>query len=376
MAKLSVKFKKKSKSIRLPKSVDEKYTGAEPKFDPSIEVNDQQMGLAYNYYNYHCDYSDSRKYLIAYLKANKYDVAVIQKIAELPETIHVPTVGWIARIMTNGAKINSISRTWFDTQLNHLIQHQPIAALQDGSKKPSIQDRMNAQFSRCVADIDEQIDLFMNDSSHSFDIKKYLHDTSVSGIVSSRISKHYQPLLDEFQGVLDRRDEQLREAYSSYSRSQMKKNWEFLNVIVSELNHQGHKSKVLRGTRKKKPKTVEQQVRKLKYMQHYKDLDLSSVNPSMIIGASQLWVYNTKTRKLGVYNSQDNGGLRIKGSTIISFDEKASVCKKLRKPEKVLVTVAQGGKIALRSVLDDVKAVASPLTGRVNGDTILVRVVK
>jgi len=52
------------------------------------------------------------------------------------------------------------------------------------------------------------------------------------------------------------------------------------------------------------------------------------------------------------------------------------VAKKLRKPDKVLAIVTQGGKVALRSVLDDVKAVASPLTGRVNGDTILVRVVK
>lgn len=50
--------------------------------------------------------------------------------------------------------------------------------------------------------------------------------------------------------------------------------------------------------------------------------------------------------------------------------------KKLRKPEKVLPAVAHGGKVALRSVLDDVNAAASPLTGHVNADTILLRTVK
>ena len=151
---------------------------------------------------------------------------------------------------------------------------------------------------------------------------------------------------------------------------------EFLYEIVVALGSESHKAKIIRAPRRPRLKSSSQLVSKLKYMSHFKDLDLISVAPEGIIGASQLWIYSPKTRKLGVYQAEGASGLKVKRSSVIGFDEKTSVCKKLRKPEKVLPTVTQGGKVALRTVLDNVKAISSQLTGRINGDTILLRTVK
>jgi hypothetical protein len=94
------------------------------------------------------------------------------------------------------------------------------------------------------------------------------------------------------------------------------------------------------------------------------------------VGCSQLWVFNTKTRKLGVYNSTDSDGLNVKGTTITNFVESTSVQKILRKPEVTLPEVIKSGKVALKKLLSGINATEQSLTGRINSDTILVRVIK
>ena len=237
-------------------------------------------------------------------------------------------------------------------------------------------DKSFLLFDRIVSTIDEQLDLFFDDKVESWNLKEHLAGLTITPAVGKRVVSHFDRLMQEYDEALTRKDEQLNEAYSKISRPKLKRMREFLASIIASLSAESHKTKVVRAARAPRAKSAHQLVQKMRYQLSHKELDLLSVAPESIIGASQLWVYNTKTRKLGVYNAQGTSGLKVKGSTILGFDEATSVSKKLRKPEKVLPTVAQGGKVALRSVLDDVNAVASPLTGRVNADTILLRTVK
>jgi hypothetical protein len=131
-----------------------------------------------------------------------------------------------------------------------------------------------------------------------------------------------------------------------------------------------------RKPRKRKTKTPEQLVAKIKVMDEHKELKLKSVPAKDIIGAMQLWVFNTKNRKLGCYHAIDADGLSVKGSSIINFNESKSVQKTLRKPEATLPEIMKGGKVYLRNALEGIRAVESSLTGRLNADIILVRVVK
>jgi hypothetical protein len=370
----SFKTSKKKIKTNVPRSFDEKYTGSEPSFSSQV-VSQKQMADAYTYYNYHYDYTDSRKFLIAYMKSKKFDKAIVEKIQNLPDTFHVPTVGWIARILTRGAEINQTSQKWFDEKLVSLIQYTPKTLTISQPRKHTIQDRMNDQFHHCVSEIEEQIDLFFEEQIDSFVIKEYLSKNQISGPVAKRIVQHYQRLLEEYDLALERKNDQLKEAYSNIPKPKLKRMREFLVSMLEPLKSESKKV-VVRTTRRPRVKTASQQVKKLRHMLSFKDLGINSVSPESIIGASQLWVYNVKTRKLGVYHSEGIAGLKVKGSTILAFDQKTSTSKKLRKPDKVLPTVVSGGKVALRTVLDNVKAVASQLTGRINNDTILLRTVK
>jgi hypothetical protein len=109
-------------------------------------------------------------------------------------------------------------------------------------------------------------------------------------------------------------------------------------------------------------------------MKEFPELNLVSIAPEKIVGALQVWTYNTKTKLLGVYNADNAKGLTVKGSTLQNFNEQTSIGKRLRKPEIVLPNVLGAGKVQIKKILPDLTTKETNLTGRMNSDTIIVRV--
>ena len=87
-----------------------------------------------------------------------------------------------------------------------------------------------------------------------------------------------------------------------------------------------------------------------------------------------MWVYNTKTRKLGRYVANEYQDLAVKGTSILNFNENASIQKTLRKPEEKLKEFKAAGKVQLRKFLDGINATDTKMNGRLNEDTILLKV--
>ena len=93
------------------------------------------------------------------------------------------------------------------------------------------------------------------------------------------------------------------------------------------------------------------------------------------MGAEQLWIFNIKTRKLGRYVADSGHTLMVKGTTIQNFNERESIAKTVRKPKEKLPELMKAGKVNLRKFLDGIKATSTKLNGRINADTLLLRVV-
>jgi hypothetical protein len=119
---------------------------------------------------------------------------------------------------------------------------------------------------------------------------------------------------------------------------------------------------------------TEKLIAKMKYLKSNEQLKLVSVNATDIIGAKELWVYNIKTRKIGKYVADEYKDLSVKGTSITGYNENSSVQKTLRKPEEQLKEFKAAGKVQLRKFLEDIKAVDIKLNGRINEDTILLKV--
>ena len=77
-----------------------------------------------------------------------------------------------------------------------------------------------------------------------------------------------------------------------------------------------------------------------------------------------------------MYHAVGRSGLSVRGTTITGYDTDASITKKVRKPEQVIPQVLNAGKVDLRSIMKNLSTTESKANGRINKDTIILRIVK
>lgn len=377
----------KTKIKALGSAIDIKYMGAEPTWTET-PVTDSQLADAYNWYTYVCSHDDVKSFTLSYFKTHGTGKALLSAINDLPSHLFI-TVGSICRMIERGAILPERTLTFLKDKCKIIVEVAiALKAEKDAENKLasaqknnviSIQDRIAEQVSNLIAEIEEQVDDMFEQAGEPemvFGTYNFLQTKNVKGPQAKMIAEHYQRLSDELAEVLGGKDEQLKEGYRNYSKVQIKKIKAFVDSIITDCGQIAVNAKASRRPRARKAKSAEQVTAKVKYMKNDPNLKVTSVNPAEIIRATQVWVYNTKYRKLGVYHSASQGGLNIKGTTILDFDEKASIQKKLRKPEQVIPNVTQGGKVALRTIMASINAKTQPLTGRINEDTLILKVIK
>lgn len=243
----------------------------------------------------------------------------------------------------------------------------------------SIQDRVREATFAMTEEIEDAYEAWQKDPE-SFDPKAFkilnlLKGKQAKAAHARIIRDFYARDLAELNELASgKADEQLREGYSHRSRKQIKKLIEFLTEIEAACNMLMQEAKVNKKPRAKKAVPAEKIVAKLKYKKTDEPLKLVSINPTDILGAKELWVYNTKSRKLGKYVASEYSELGVKGTTITGFNEAQSICKTIRKPEEKLKEFKSAGKVQLRKFLDDINATDTRMNGRINEETILLKV--
>jgi len=355
----------------MSKSIDIKAilsNNKEPKF--SGELSQTQLTQALSWYAQNRDNKDATKYATEYLKKKL-------KI-QAPEALksQVSTFGFICRIVSLGGVLNESNTKWFNETIDKLKQSK-IVVKPTTASVVSIQDHIKRKASECIGELEGQVDELIT-SDFKANVSPYATMTGmdVKNAHTKFIIEHFKTRRAEYDDVLTTTDSDVKEAYSNFTKLQLKKLIAYCDqVIVDGMKLAGEVIKT-RKPRKRKAKSADQLIAKLNYAKDFAELKLTSIDPKTIIGASQLWVYNVKTRKLGVYQAADAAGLNIKGSTIQNFAESKSISKTLRKPDVTIPEVLKAGKVALRNILTDIRAAEKVLTGRINADTILLRVSK
>lgn len=243
---------------------------------------------------------------------------------------------------------------------------------------PSIQERVHDASMLMTEEIETAIESFQVDPEafdpKAFKILNLLKAKQAKAAHARIIREFYTRNLEELQEAAGTKDEQLKEAYSHLSKAQLKKITAFYQEIVSACEMLAQEAKVNRKPKAKKAVPAEKIVAKLKYKKADEPLKLVSINPTDILGAKELWTYNTKSRKLGKYVAKEFADLGVKGTTIINFDESKSVQKTLRKPLDQLKEFKAAGKVALRKFLEDINAVDTKMNGRINDEIMLLKV--
>jgi hypothetical protein len=267
---------------------------------------------------------------------------------------------------------------------------------------PTIQERITEQAQKAAEDIDTWLEGFVEDRKNfnpkGFDFKAHFSKMGVTQAHARKLVGFYQRELEEFRSLqnlptaaqlkkMDEREadhvEQLKEAYSHLAKKDVSNYIAALETLVDACTLIVDASKATRKPRTAKPKSADKLIAKLKYMKVDQKYSLASINPTDIVGASELWVFNVKTRKLGKYVAanidptgmgRNGSGLTVKGTTIEGFDPAKSVQKTLRKPEEQLKAFKAAGKVVLRKFLEDINTTDTMMNGRINIDTVLLKV--
>lgn len=358
-----------------------KISDNEPRWNKSGD--ESQLAQMLTWYNYNKNEEDAKQYFMDFLKTSGEAPDVLSKIERCSSIPLSNTIGWMCRIMiVNGNLVpgkytENIAREKTKVLQVVLADDAPKSTQEEVVKRPGVQEHLENQLREVLGELSFQWDEFIRSGlSKTFDVYSWLQTNNVKHQHAKSIADYFdKSLLSELQEARDGKCEQLSEAYSFLKKSDMKKAIAFAQSLVDESRKWSDVAKQIslnnRSHRVKKPKPALKQVAKLKYQKE--SGELKSVPPTQIVGATQLWVYNTKYRTLGVYVCNNAHGFSVKGCTILNFDASESICKKLRKPEDVIPKVLDSGKVALRKILPDIRSKDKKLTGRINADTILLK---
>jgi len=245
----------------------------------------------------------------------------------------------------------------------------------------NIQDRIREQAVGMSDEIDAAIDSWIVDPEafdpKSFKMVSLLRGKGAKAAQARYIKGFFARGLAELQELASgNADEQLREGYKFTSRKNVKKLIEFYESIAQACEQIAAEAKVMKKPRAKKVKPAEDLVKKIKFKLTDDKLGVTSVPAAGLVGAQGAIVYNSKTRKIGMYIAKTSAGLGVKGTSIVDFTEK-SVQKTLRKPAEQLKDLkAQNTQRRVESWITAIKATDTLLTGRMNADIMILRVFK
>jgi hypothetical protein len=348
--------------------------------------------VAMSWYRLESSGKELKPKVINWMSQNGYTKDQIAEFKKTKDNRCGTTVGAIAACLLKGmppvrADFNDgrSSAVWLGQAIAKIVSEgkDDIDDSEEVEVKPaglivSIQERVREASYKMTEEIETAIEAFQTDPE-TFDPKAFkvlnLLKAHQAKAAHARIIKDfYARDLDELVEAATTKDEQLKEAYAHLSKVQLRKITAFYQEIVSACEMLAQEAKVNRKPKAKKAVPAEKIVAKLKYKKADEPLKLVSINPADILGAKELWTYNTKSRKLGKYVAEEFRDLGIKGTTITGFSEAKSVQKTLRKPAEQIKAFKDSGKVQLRKFLDDINAVDTRMNGRISEDIILLKI--
>ena len=379
-----VKIKNKIPKTRNPIFFDEKYTGSEPVW-PADAVDwpqdqfDSLLRKSFYYYNYYYSQKDCKKYVVEWMKSStEFDRDEIRAFERANDKWLPMTACSLIMAHRQGMPLRTRHIEFLDKSLLEVIERSrgepdeevKTATPEQVANRPTIQDRLNERTGELIGELEGLYDE-LNTSTKFYDW------FVANNVVQSQLTKYenlYQRRKSELVEAQAKSDPQLKEAYSHFKAADFKKHIAWIDSLLEAVEQYRGVKKAAKKARVKKAPSKEKLVSKLKYAKENKAIKVVSINPADIVGSAELWIYNVKTRKLGKYVSASYQTLSIKGTSITGFDPDKSVAKTLRKPEEQLKEFAKAGKVALRTFIKDIKAVEVKLNGRINEDTLLLKV--
>lgn len=245
---------------------------------------------------------------------------------------------------------------------NNVITLSPMQRLQRKISNTIMQDLIDLE------------DEWIEGETTTIDIYNLFKKHGLSGSATIPVRELIEGWLTDYEDAYEKRCEQAVEGYSHLKRPELKRRVKACQDMLLDLDRIKSAAKASRNVRVKQPKAADKQISKVKYKKEDTEFKLVSINPIQMVGKSRLYTFNTKSRMLTEFITESTNGFEISGTSIKNFDTVNSRTIRLRKPDEFL-------PIALTKTVKQIDTEWKKLTtktstpnGRLNEDTILLRV--
>ena len=364
-----------------PRDADTKYMGEEPFFplQPTSQGRKLILSTSFTWYNRFYGKKDAKELLCQYLDHHDR-TADAKYLRKVHESEYVMTLCWLARMSLRGLELIEQEERTLAHEITRLLKlvHKPEVVKEVApSNRPNIQELMREKAGEAAGELEGLLDEYITTGKTT--------QKTVDIVAKFNVMPQHIPIIveiwkrkaEEFNELSEGTDKDLNEAYAFLGKVQVRNLIKFVDSVLGDLNSYISIKKASKAPRKRKAVPVEKIVAKLKYLKEFKDpvnkLDLISVHPTKLHGASEAWVYDTAKRKMHHYIADEySKAFTVKGNTILGFDSNTSEVKTLRKPGEQIKEL-MGSKPAARKYFKEIKAVATAPNGRFNENMIILK---
>ena len=283
--------------------------------------------------------------------------------------------------------------TWFHSKVGYMTERMEEFIYQKYDYFLKAAEKKQAEkaktVERKVVPIRQELDLWCSAQDEAIDkLSKGLKVSTAEQLVNNvKLNKEeasvahqdISNILDEFnelarvRKIRDRSewDEQLVEGYSHINTPNTRKLIAWLEEAQMKLLEGSQRKTPVRRKKTQDPRKI---VARLRHLQADKELNIASINPVDILGSTEVWVYDAKRRRLGLYKSKSDGGLGVHGTSITGYDDSVSYEKTLRKPDEQLKLIMKKSKNALHDTVGKIRGKQMKVKTRINPNMLLLKV--
>ena len=364
---------------------DSKVMGVEPIWSDDYVPTDYQSeyGKALSWYNLIADQKDCRAFLVDWFKG---DADKLKALGQISDRLLPRTYANSARIAMRGFPLTDEHKSRIWEKVEERVSKK-IALIDDDAPAPEpvvkVVKKPLIVTSFIVSDVDDEIEKLIN-GEDTRNIAQILMPYRLTDKNYLDCVDKIQPILAEFaelvevrrlpKGQLTDSQEQLLESYAHLtSMKSVKDIVKLLESYISDLK-KSYVSKQVAKVRKKKPKDKSKLVQNLKFLKDDAALGVTSVEPINLLNCSEVWTFDTKTRKISKYFSPVSGSITVKGASLVGFDENFSNSRLLRKPETQVKEFSELKKNDLTKWYSAVKSKSGPVRARLTSTTLILKV--
>ena len=341
----------------------------EPTVDATLDTYQTDLINALNWYNREKDKKEGKLFLLSYIGSRFPE----KKNLDIDSNLKT-TYCWLARLISN----NNILSEKHQLDLNNYIDSfakkvtEVVAVVEE---RRTVREYTEDKISEYIGSIEGELDdVIVN--NREYNLLNDLKAKSIPAVYCNAVTTWIGNKLAEYREVEKSMDDDIKEGYKNFPKRKLNFVLKVLTQWETDINLYFQIKKANRKPRKKKIVPASVQVKNLNFKSEDKDFNLKSVNPTEIVGASQVWIFNTKYKRLSVYRTDSTTGLQVKGSTLQNYDPEMCEQRTVRKPLDVLKKVLAGGKIQLRKIISELTTKEIPVNGRINDECIIVRAIK